>query len=121
MTKLILIVEDNEFNRDMLSRRLKKKGYEVCAVADGREFIDVLKTISPNIVLLDIIMPVMDGLTALKKVRTDKANPTFPVIGLSAHAREDEKQKAFEAGCIAYQTKPVDLDILIAKIEELTN
>lgn len=121
MSKLILIVEDNEMNRDMLSRRLTKKGYKVEVAVNGKEFIDRIEDISPDIVLLDIRMPVMDGLTAVGILRNEMNIKDLPVIGLSAHAMEEDKNQAIEAGCSDYESKPIDLKILIEKIEKFTS
>jgi len=115
----ILIVEDNEMNRDMLSRRLARKGYGVLIAVDGEMGIDVARTNSPDLILMDMSLPVMDGWEATRRMKADDALEHIPVIALTAHAMADDREKAFEAGCDDYDTKPIDLPRLLAKIEAL--
>jgi len=115
----ILIVEDNEMNRDMLSRRLARKGYGVLIAVDGEMGIDVARTNSPDLILMDMSLPVMDGWEATRRMKADDALEHIPVIALTAHAMADDREKAFEAGCDDYDTKPIDLPRLLGKIEAL--
>ena len=116
----ILIVEDNEMNRDMLSRRLIKKGFEIIIAVDGEE--GVKKTISekPDLILMDMSLPVMDGWEATKKLKSNSDTSKIPIIALTAHAMAQDKEKALAAGCDEYDTKPIDLDRLLSKISSLT-
>ncbi len=116
----ILIVEDNEMNRDMLSRRLIKKGFEIIIAIDGEE--GVKKTISekPDLILMDMSLPVMDGWEATKKLKSNSDTSKIPIIALTAHAMAQDKEKALAAGCDEYDTKPIDLDRLLSKISSLT-
>lgn len=118
MTK-ILLVEDNEDNRDMLSRRLERKGFTVALAIDGQEGVDKAKSESPDIILMDMSLPVMDGWEATKVLKDDSATAEIPVIALTAHAMSSDREKAIEAGCNDYDTKPVDLQRLLDKIESL--
>ena len=113
----ILLVEDNEMNRDMLTRRLERKGFEVVIAVDGQAGVDMATTANPDLVLMDLSLPVMDGWEATRKIKTDPATQSIPVIALTAHAMAGDEQKALEAGCDDYDTKPVDLKRLLAKIE----
>ena len=115
MTK-ILLVEDNEMNRDMLSRRLARKGFEVMIAVDGQQGIDQTLKEKPDLILMDMSLPVVDGWEATRRL---KANPdccNIPVIGLTAHAMDGDREKCLEAGCNEYETKPVDLPSLLEKI-----
>jgi CheY-like chemotaxis protein len=112
----ILLVEDNEMNRDMLSRRLERRGFEVILAKDGQEGVDVTKTEMPDLVLMDMSLPVIDGWEATRLIKADEAIKTIPVIALTAHAMSGDKEKAISAGCDDYDTKPVDFDRLMAKI-----
>ena len=118
MTK-VLLVEDNEMNRDMLSRRLIRRGFEVIFAVDGKQGVDVARREKPDIILMDMSLPVMDGWEATRCVKADDATRSVPVIGLTAHAMSGDREKAMEAGCDDYDTKPVELDRLIGKIERL--
>jgi CheY-like chemotaxis protein len=118
MTK-VLLVEDNEMNRDMLSRRLIRRGYEVVFAVDGQQGVDMAQSEKPDIILMDMSLPVMDGWEATKRVKADATTRAVPVIGLTAHAMSGDREKAIEAGCDDYDTKPVELDRLIEKIERL--
>jgi two-component system cell cycle response regulator DivK len=115
----VLLVEDNEMNRDMLSRRLIRRGYEVVFAVDGQQGVDMARSEKPDIILMDMSLPVMDGWEATKRVKSDDTTRATPVIGLTAHAMSGDREKAIEAGCDDYDTKPVELDRLIEKIERL--
>lgn len=115
----ILLVEDNEMNRDMLSRRLTRKGYEVVCAEDGGQGVAMASSESPDLILMDMSLPVLDGWSATRQLKTDEATKCLPVIALTAHAMDGDEQKAREAGCDDYDTKPVDLPRLLAKIEAL--
>ena len=118
MTK-VLLVEDNEMNRDMLSRRLIRRGFQVVFAMDGQQGIDLARSERPDIILMDMSLPVIDGWEATRRVKADDATRSVPVIGLTAHAMAGDREKAIEAGCDDYDTKPVELDRLIGKIERL--
>lgn len=117
----ILLVEDNEMNRDMLSRRLARKGYETLIAVDGQEGIDKAASERPDLILMDMSLPVLDGWAATGQLKQDEATRSIPVIGLSAHAMSGDREKALEAGCDDYDTKPVELSRLLEKIEALLN
>jgi CheY-like chemotaxis protein len=114
-----LLVEDNEMNRDMLSRRLTRRGFQVVFAVDGKQGVDLARSEKPDIILMDMSLPVMDGWEATRRVKADDATRSVPVIGLTAHAMSGDREKAIEAGCDDYDTKPVELDRLIGKIEKL--
>jgi CheY-like chemotaxis protein len=115
----VLLVEDNEMNRDMLSRRLIRRGYEVVFAVDGQQGVEMAGSEKPDIVLMDMSLPVMDGWEATRRIKSDVALQALPVIGLTAHAMSGDREKAIEAGCDDYDTKPVELDRLIEKIQRL--
>lgn len=115
----LLLVEDNEMNRDMLSRRLEKRGYTLSLAVDGGQGVALAKSELPDLILMDMSLPVMDGWEATKQVKADPATKGIPVIALTAHAMESDRQKALEAGCDDFDTKPVELARLLLKIEEL--
>jgi len=115
----ILLVEDNEMNRDMLSRRLVKKGFEVVIALDGAEGVEKAGQISPDLILMDMSLPVLDGWEATKKIKADEKLAPIPVIALTAHAMSGDREKALEAGCDDYDTKPIEFPRLLRKIEEL--
>ena len=115
----ILLVEDQEMNRDMLSRRLIKRGYEVCMAVDGAEGVDMARSENPDLILMDMSLPVMDGWEATRTLKGDEATRAIPVIALTAHAMSTDREKATEAGCDAYETKPVDLPRLLATMKSL--
>lgn len=115
----VLIVEDNEMNRDMLSRRLIKRGYEVVIAIDGKQGVDMAGAECPDIILLDMSLPVMDGWEAARHLKGNDATSRIPIIALTAHAMAGDKEKALEAGCDDYDTKPVDLKRLLGKVESL--
>ena len=116
----ILLVEDNELNRDMLSRRLKRRGYTVLCAKDGQEAIDIALSESPDIVLMDLSLPVVDGWTASKKLKADATTKSIPIIALTAHAMKGDRETALEAGCDDYDTKPINFERLLEKINTLT-
>jgi two-component system cell cycle response regulator DivK len=115
----ILLVEDNEMNRDMLSRRLEKRGYTLVIAVDGGEGVAKAKSEQPDLILMDMSLPVLDGWDATKQVKADDTTKHIPIIALTAHAMESDRQKALEAGCDDFDTKPVELNRLLAKIEDL--
>ncbi len=115
----ILLVEDNEMNRDMLSRRLIRKGYEVVMAVDGQQGVTMAAGEKPDLILMDMSLPVIDGWTATRQIREDPSLPSIPIIALTAHAMEPDRDKALAAGCDDYDTKPVDLKRLLGKIEHL--
>jgi CheY-like chemotaxis protein len=115
----ILLVEDNEMNRDMLSRRLERKGFEIVQAVDGGQGVDMAKSQSPDLILMDMSLPVLDGWEATRRIKADGATRAIPVIALTAHAMAGDEEKAREAGCDDYDTKPIDLPRLLGKIEAL--
>ncbi len=115
----ILLVEDNEMNRDMLSRRLQRKGYEVLIAVDGGQGVDMAGLESPDLILMDMSLPVLDGWEATRRLKGTPATGYIPIIALTAHAMADDREKALQAGCDDYDTKPVELARLLAKIEAL--
>lgn len=118
MTK-ILLVEDNEMNRDMLSRRLARKGYEVCVTDDGQKGVEMAARERPDIILMDMSLPVIDGWEATRQIKANPVMQSTPVIALTAHAMSGDRDKALEAGCDDYDTKPVELPRLLDKINAL--
>jgi two-component system cell cycle response regulator DivK len=118
MTK-VLLVEDNEMNRDMLSRRLIRRGFQVVFAMDGQQGIDLARSERPDVILMDMSLPIIDGWEASRRLKADDATRSVPVIGLTAHAMSGDREKAIEAGCDDYDTKPVELERLIGKIERL--
>ena len=115
----ILIVEDNEMNRDMLSRRLMRKGFEIEVALDGQQGVEMARTLMPDIVLMDMSLPVKDGWTATSELKAEPATASLKVIALTAHAMDGDRQKAIDAGCDDYDTKPIDLKRLLGKIQTL--
>jgi CheY-like chemotaxis protein len=115
----ILLVEDNEMNRDMLSRRLERRGYQVLIAEDGVAGVTLARTQSPDLILMDMSLPVMDGWEATRQIKADPDTKIIPVIALTAHAMAGDEEKALAAGCNDYETKPVDLPRLLGKIEIL--
>jgi two-component system cell cycle response regulator DivK len=113
----ILLVEDNEMNRDMLSRRLVKRGFEVVMAVDGAEGVEMARSAQPDVILMDMSLPVMDGWAATRKLKADASTRSIPVIGLTAHAMAGDREKCLEAGCDEYDTKPVDFPRLLEKIQ----
>ncbi len=120
MTK-ILLVEDNEDNRDMLSRRLERKDFIVVLAVDGQEGVNKAKEELPDIILMDMSLPIMDGWEATNILKASPETENIPIIALTAHAMSSDREKAIEAGCDDYDTKPVDFKRLIDKIEKLTS
>jgi len=115
----ILLVEDNEMNRDMLSRRLERKGHSVSIAVDGAEGINKARTDAPDLILMDMSLPVIDGWEATRRLKADEATRRIPVIALTAHAMASDEQKAREAGCDDFDTKPIELPRLLEKIQAL--
>ena len=115
----ILLVEDNEMNRDMLSRRLERKGFEVVMAVDGQAGVDMASSTNPDIILMDLSLPIIDGWEATRCITADPATQNIPVIALTAHAMSGDEEKAREAGCDDYDTKPVNLKRLLEKIGNL--
>ena len=117
----ILLVEDNEMNRDMLSRRLQKRGYEIVMAFDGAQGVQAAQNTAPDLILMDMSLPVIDGWEATRRIKANPATQKIPVIALTAHAMSDDRAKAMEAGCDEYDTKPIDLERLLPKIQSLLN
>jgi two-component system cell cycle response regulator DivK len=115
----LLLVEDNPENRDMLSRRLVKRGFELTFAMDGAEAVTRASADKPDLILMDLSLPVIDGWEATRRIKADAATAAIPVIALTAHAMAGDRQKALDAGCNDYDTKPVDLPRLLGKIEAL--
>lgn len=117
----ILLVEDNEMNRDMLTRRLERKGYEVVIAIDGQEAVRMAQSLTPDLILMDIRLPVMDGWEAMQRIKTMPEMQSIPIIALTAHAMAGDMEKCLDAGCDDYDTKPIDLSRLLAKMQTLLN
>ena len=115
----ILVVEDNEMNREMLSRRLERRGYKVLIATDGETSISMAQANAPDLILMDMSLPVVDGWEATRRMKADRALRHIPVIALTAHAMANDRDKALDAGCDDYDTKPIDLSRLLGKIESL--
>ena len=115
----ILLVEDNEMNRDMLSRRLERRGYEVTLAVDGNEGLEKARSEQPDLILMDMSLPGLDGWEATRQLKEDEATSGIPVIALTAHAMAGDREKALAAGCDDYDTKPVDFKRLLGKIQAL--
>ena len=115
----ILLVEDNEMNRDMLSRRLERRGFEVILAVDGQQGIDLANEFAPNLILMDMSLPVVDGWEATRRLKADPGTSSIPVVALTALAMSGDREKAISAGCDDYDTKPVEFARLIGKIEKL--
>jgi two-component system cell cycle response regulator DivK len=115
----ILLVEDNEMNRDMLSRRLARNGFEVAIAVDGGQGVAMATSEKPDLILMDMSLPVLDGWEATRRVKADPATQAIPVIALTAHAMAEDKEKSLAAGCDDFDTKPVELPRLLAKIQAL--
>ena len=115
----ILLVEDNEMNRDMLSRRLQRRGYEVLTAVDGERWLAMTRSESPVLVLMDMSLPGIDGWEATRQIKADPASRAIPVIALTAHAMAGDREQALAAGCDDFDIKPIDLDRLLGKIEAL--
>jgi two-component system cell cycle response regulator DivK len=117
----ILLVEDNEMNRDMLARRLQRRGYGVLIAPDGAEGVAQAQAEVPDLILMDMSLPVLDGWEATRRLKATPETRSIPVIALTAHAMSGDREKAIEAGCDDYDTKPVEFNRLLAKIEALLN
>ena len=117
--KKILLVEDNEMNRDMLARRLQKRGYEMLMADDGLVAVEMTTKLQPDLVLMDMSLPGLDGWEASRRLKADPATVAIPIIALTAHAMAEDREKALAAGCDEFETKPVDLTSLLAKMETL--
>jgi len=117
----ILLVEDNEMNRDMLSRRLARNGYEIVVAVDGQEGVDKAISEMPSLILMDMSLPVIDGWEATRRVKANPATGKIPVIALTAHAMAQDREKAMAAGCDDFDTKPVDIQRLLGKIQAILN
>jgi two-component system cell cycle response regulator DivK len=115
----ILLVEDNEMNRDMLSRRLTRNGFEVVIAVNGQEGVDLAASAKPDLILMDMSLPILDGWEATRQVKANPATRSIPVIALTAHAMVQDKEKALAAGCDEFDTKPVELPRLLEKIKAL--
>jgi CheY-like chemotaxis protein len=115
----ILLVEDNELNRDMLSRRLLRKGYDVVLALDGEQGVSLAETDAPDLILMDISLPGLDGWEATRRLKNAPATQAIPIIALTAHAMAQDREKSLAAGCDDYDTKPIDLKRLLNKIEAL--
>jgi two-component system, cell cycle response regulator DivK len=113
------MVEDDELNRDMLSRRLQRKGYEVMVAVTGAEGVERARAERPDLILMDVSLPVMDGWEATREIKSEGATRNIPVIMLTAHAMVNDRQRALETGCDDYDTKPVELTRLLGKMERL--
>ena len=114
----ILLVEDNEMNRDMLSRRLARRGYEVVIATDGQQGVDMATNLAPDLILMDMSLPVIDGWEATRRIKAAATTQKIPVIALTAHAMAGDREQALAAGCDDYDTKPIDLARLLPKIEK---
>ena len=115
----ILLVEDNEMNRDMLSRRLERRGYQVVMAVDGAEGVAMAQAEMPDLILMDMSLPVLDGWEATRRIRQNPPTSSIPMVALTAHAMAGDREKAVEAGCDDYDTKPIELPRLLEKIEAL--
>ncbi|MDA9935647.1 response regulator [Candidatus Marinimicrobia bacterium] len=114
----ILIVEDNEMNRDMLSRRLERKGFDVVMAEDGKKGVDMSKSENPDLILMDLSLPIMDGWEATSTIKSEEGTRDIPIIVLTAHAMSGDREKALEAGADEYDTKPIDFKRLLGKIKD---
>lgn len=115
----ILLVEDNEMNRDMLARRLVRRGFEVVVAVDGQAGVEMARQERPDLILMDLSLPIMDGWEATRKLKADEATRHIPVVALTAHAMTGDREKALEAGCDEFDTKPVELTRLLEKVDAL--
>ena len=115
----VLLVEDNEMNRDMLSRRLVRQGFEVLMAVDGKQGVEMAKTEMPDLILMDMSLPVLDGWGATRQIKAESSTQSIPVIALTAHAMAGDRDKALQAGCDDYDTKPIELPRLLEKMDRL--
>ena len=113
----ILIVEDNEMNRDMLSRRLKRRGFEILFATNGAEGLEAARSQSPDLILMDMSLPVIEGWDVTRQLKASLATQKIPIIALTAHAMSGDRQRALDAGCDDFETKPIELERLLEKIE----
>ena len=119
MPQKILIVEDNDMNRDMLSRRLERRGYEITVAADGRQGIERAQAVLPDLILLDLSLPEIDGWEVARRLKGEQSTQSIPIIALTAHAMTGDRDEAIAAGCNDYDTKPIEFQRLLGKIEGL--
>lgn len=117
----LLLVEDNELNRDMLSRRLVKRGFEVLIAVDGAQGVDMARSESPDLILMDMSLPILSGWDATSSLKGDEATQSIPILALTAHSMAGDRERALEAGCDDFDTKPIDLPRLLEKITALLN
>jgi two-component system cell cycle response regulator DivK len=117
----LLLVEDNEMNRDMLSRRLMRNGYDIVIAIDGQQAVNMASSEGPDLILMDMSLPVIDGWEATRRVKSNAGTRKIPIIALTAHAMAEDKDKAMAAGCDDFDTKPVDIQRLLGKIQALLN
>jgi len=115
----ILLVEDNEMNRDMLSRRLERNGHQVVMAMDGQQAVDSASAEKPDLILMDMSLPVLDGWEATRRLKAEATTKDIPIIALTAHAMAEDERKAREAGCDDYDTKPIEMERLLSKIQKL--
>lgn len=115
----VLLVEDNEMNRDMLSRRLKRQGYEVLIAADGQQGVEIARSEAPELILMDLGLPVLDGWDATRQLKAAPETQAIPIIALTAHAMAGDRERALEAGCDDYDIKPIDLKRLLGKMKAI--
>jgi len=117
----VLLVEDNEMNRDMLSRRLARRGFDVLMAVNGQQGVDMAKAEMPDLILMDMSLPVLDGWGATREIKAEASTHSIPLIALTAHAMAGDRDKALDAGCDDYDTKPIDLTRLLDKMDRLLN
>ena len=117
----VLLVEDNEMNRDMLSRRLARRGFDVQMAVDGEQGVQMARTGKPDLILMDMSLPVLDGWGATRQIKAEASTQSIPIIALTAHAMAGDREKALQAGCDDYDTKPIELPRLLDKMDRLLN
>ena len=117
----VLLVEDNEMNRDMLSRRLSRRGFDVLMAVDGEQGVQMAKTEMPDLILMDMSLPSLDGWGATREIKAEISTRSIPLIALTAHAMAGDREKALQAGCDDYDTKPIELTRLLEKMDRLLN
>ena len=115
----VLLIEDNEMNRDMLSRRLVRKGYRIVTAEDGRQGVTLAEQLRPDLILMDLSLPVLDGWEATRILKSSEDTKDIPVIALTAHAMKSDEEKAYQAGCDDFDTKPIVLDRLLDKMRDV--
>lgn len=120
MACVILVVEDNEMNRDMLVRRLQKRSFQVLSASNGEVALEIARKAKPDVILMDMRMPIMDGWTAVKKLKEMPETQAIPVIGVSANGMQEDRTQALAVGCVAYETKPIDFNRLLALIQDFS-